>query len=535
MKVSVRPPLKRLPTMLLVVTLAGCQSAAEPGGTLTVAETPTRAITDEGHYVSWTEHLIDSDELNNNEGIRGGDGLKIADVDRDGWPDVISVHEDSHYLRIAFGTASPDEWVNVTIAKGRVVGAIEDVAVGDVNGDGWPDLVVACEEAHLAYFQNPAQKVREAEWASLVPSVTTGRGSWLQVTIEDLNGDGRNEVVAANKGFADVVRLKPGEVVQKTTSMFTLTGDPLTDDSWQEQPLHTDGIPNQALAVDIDQDGDTDILAASRLKRQVHWLLNDGVDEAGQVRVTAVEVQIAPAFDTEDGWRAVSNAFNADFADMNGDGRTDLILAVAEFYRADSKRWDDQPLVWLEQPADLRSEPWRMHRIGSLVPDWVTGFTVADIDGDGDLDAIAGGYSGLNLLRGGYSGASRDEDDPDVTAADTLGRMAWFENREKAEGQWIRHDISRRVRGMYDEFIARDMDGDGDTDFVATRGNSGIYDGVFWLEQVRTLSPQPAFRAARSSDSRQMPLAPEDWQDQYGKGASDIAPNKAAQQEALKH
>ena len=70
----------------------------------------------------------------------------------------------------------------------------------------------------------------------------------------------------------------------------------------------------------------------------------------------------------------------------------------------------------------------------------------------------------------------------------------------------MRHDISRRKRGMFDKFIARDMDADGDMDFVSTRGNSGQLDGVFWLEQVRSKEPRAAFTAARLNDSQSMPL-----------------------------
>ena len=61
---------------------------------------------------------------------------------------------------------------------------------------------------------------------------------------------------------------------------------------------------------------------------------------------------------------------------------------------------------------------------------------------------------------------------------------------------------------MFDQFVARDMDGDGDVDFVSTRGNSEPYDGVFWLEQVRTKEPVPAFQRARETDSAEMPLPP---------------------------
>ena len=63
---------------------------------------------------------------------------------------------------------------------------------------------------------------------------------------------------------------------------------------------------------------------------------------------------------------------------------------------------------------------------------------------------------------------------------------------------------------MFDEFIVLDMDQDGDSDLVATRGNSGHYDGVFWLEQVRTAAPQRASFPARESESRHLPLPPGD-------------------------
>jgi hypothetical protein len=59
---------------------------------------------------------------------------------------------------------------------------------------------------------------------------------------------------------------------------------------------------------------------------------------------------------------------------------------------------------------------------------------------------------------------------------------------------------------MFDAFIPRDMDGDGDLDFISTRGNSSIYDGVFWLEQARTRDPAPSFTQARRQDSPEVPL-----------------------------
>ena len=84
---------------------------------------------------------------------------------------------------------------------------------------------------------------------------------------------------------------------------------------------------------------------------------------------------------------------------------------------------------------------------------------------------------------------------------------------------------------MYDQFIARDVDGDGDVDLVGTRGNSGRFDGVFWLEQVRSAAPRASFVPARKNESRALPLPPADWMDHYEKANTLVAPNKRKEEE----
>ena len=111
----------------------------------------------------------------------------------------------------------------------------------------------------------------------------------------------------------------------------------------------------------------------------------------------------------------------------------------------------------------------------------------------------------MDLIGGSYSRGPRIGDG-DVDMHDALGRIGWFENPGDAKEIWTRHDISRRKRGMFDKFIARDVDKDGDIDFVATRGNSYPYDGVFWIEQIRSEEPVAAFTRARAVESEEMPL-----------------------------
>jgi len=464
-------------TMVILGLLSGSGvteskgGAASPGpvaNTLSTAQTPDRL------YISWREHLIDDSAIAGIS-ITGSDGLKMADLDLDGYPDIVSVHEsDTRYdgvadglIRIAFGSENPHRWELRTLASGAEAGAAEDVAIGDINGDGYPDVIAACELAHLIYLQNPGKSARTTPWPRAIPKVTRGRGSFIRVFLADFNGDGRLEAVAANKGEQNPNHRK---ATPRPVSIYHIPEDPLDADAWHEQVLGHHLIPQNARPVDLDSDGDLDVIAGSRGEARIIWYENRF---PSAFRFTAHPIEI-------EGGRG--SGFNLAFKDMNRDSRIDIILSV---------NWG---LGWIEQPADP-SAPWRHHRIGTFQPDSMTGFALADINSDGRSDIIAGSYS---------SGPRNM--DGNVTPNHALGRIGWFACPADPTKPWQRHDISRRKRGMFDQIIPMDMDRDGDIDFLSTRGNSEPYDGVFWLEQVRTLRPEPAFTRARKVDSLEMPL-----------------------------
>lgn len=468
---------------LVLVALCGSFAAAV-ADPVTVAGTLSDARTADGSYISWREHIIDDPLTGGEPDLAGSDGLAMSDLNGDGFEDIVSVHESDivydgspiGFIRIAWGTGDPDKWILTTLSSGPEAAAAEDVSIADANGDGHPDIVVACELAHLIYFQNPGVDAQNQRWERTIPAITTDRGSYIRVFFADFDEDGKPEIVASNKGEQSP---DDDETRLNNFSLFVLPQDPLEGGLWREQVLGKGRIPINSEPVDLDSDGDLDVVAGARAEGRILWFEN-----LGDMRFVEHRIEMSglkpgvPMF-----------GFNMDYADIDGDGRLDIVEATPR----------RGPLFWFRQPADI-SSPWQLTEAGTVAPDAITSVRFADIDGDGDLDVFSGAYSM----------GPRDTDGADVGADDSLGRIAWFENPGAMPfTDWKRHDISRRKRGMYDKWLARDMDDDGDVDMVGTRGNSFPYGGVIWLEQVRSDNAMPAFSQARIVDSEQMPLPAE--------------------------
>jgi len=439
----------------------------------TAADAMTEVKSVDGKYISWREHRIDDSDL---AGFRlgGADGLAITDLDRDGFPEVISVHEDSAHVRIAFGTDDPDRWISFTLAEGTdLVGKVEDVALGDLNGDDRTDIVVACEEeGHIVYFECPEMPREMKAWKPVILEATRGRGSWIWVDIADLDGDGKPEILAANKGGT-------------TFSYFKLDGKSSDPSAWLESVLGETNVPIHIRAVDIDQDGDMDVFGGSR--GEGNLVLFENLGGAAAWRTHAIYNK--------------SSGNKLQVVDLNGDRRLDILFFGAVGKKG--KKGYASVLQCLKQPDDL-SSPWIAHELGRVEADVVAGKQLVDINGDGRLDLFVGGYSTWGLKKD-----PETIDDSEIDAA--CGRLAWFEQPAEPLQTWPLHTVSRRRRGMFDMFVPFDVNRDRYVDLVTTRGESGrgkdsSFDGVVWLEQVRTTQPRRNFTPARVGDSPEIPL-----------------------------
>jgi hypothetical protein len=223
--------------------------------------------------------------------------VRLADLNNDGKLDLVIAGNGPNSLNVLLGNGDGTFQPPVGYALGQ---AGTNVAIGDVNGDGHPDIVFA----YIGSAQIGAIAVLLGNGDGTFQSPTTyASGAYDPefLSISDMNGDGHPDIVVGNRcGDPNCDGGGSGEGLSILFNIGSGTFAP---------PVNPNiGMP--VLVTDLNGDGKLDIIAATGLDFFVSLGNGDGTFQS-------------PMFFTPSGF---PEAFAA--ADMNGDGKQDLILSV---------------------------------------------------------------------------------------------------------------------------------------------------------------------------------------------------------------
>ncbi len=160
----------------------------------------------------------------------------MADLNRDGLPDAVVGCETWQQVVVLRGTPG-GTFVRSTFAAGGQIGGLD---VGDANGDGKADIVLAVrDKGQVAVFLGAGDGSFGPARAFAVGSDPTG------VALADVSGDGMPDIATANRG---------------TGNMSLLLGDG-SGGFGKRQDYEAGLWPTDLDAEDVDRDGDADVFA----------------------------------------------------------------------------------------------------------------------------------------------------------------------------------------------------------------------------------------------------------------------------------
>lgn len=289
-----------------------------------------------------------------------------------------------------------------------VLSAPFDLVSGDIDNDGDIDLFTTwAGSGTLAWYENDGSQ-------NFTEHIVTDTVGAAGVFLADVNSDGNMDLLSASQN--------------NTVSWYENDG---AENFTGHVISFTANVASDVFAIDMDGDGDMDIVAGGyspvSTPAKLAWYENDGVENFTEREISGFNIDPTDFYPI----------------DMEGDGDMDLVVAseIQSFGPGHDK------LVWLENDG---AQNFIEHIVDNVQRRYVSTFAV-DVDSDGDVD---------------------------ILSASLLNRLSWYENN--GSQIFTEHELGSMVSQPGDVYGV-DMDGDGDVDVLHI---SELKDKIAWFENV---------------------------------------------------
>jgi autotransporter-associated beta strand protein len=299
-----------------------------------------------------------------------GGPVAVGDLNGDGHPDLIVAGKYSSTVTVLLGngdgTFKPPQSFSTGTVAGSLPGTYPDsIALADVNGDGHMDVLTGDYNYSSNTYGNVSVLLGIGTGTfQPVQLVKTPLGRQNSIALADINGDGRMDLISANSQYDIVtVMLGNGDGTFKFSSNLNFAN-----------PQETDFV----TLADVNGDGRPDLIACQRFTGVLSILFGNG-----------------------DGtFKAPQNFALGEFlnsvtvADINGDGSPDLVAVRSTFTYSGgfvTVLLNDDAPAWTLQTA--QTFPTNAN------PDAVA---VADLNGDGAPDLVVT-YAASNVYHPNYT------------------------------------------------------------------------------------------------------------------------------------
>ena len=232
--------------------------------------------------------------------------VSIADMDGDGKPDLISTHNVYNYLSVIRNTSTPGT-LSFETGKDPYTGRRPSrAAIGDLDGDGKPDIVVANAESGTISVIRNRSTPGNLSFASKVDFGTSANPQ--SVAIADFNKDGKPDLAVTISGSAVV-----------SIFMNKATGAGITAETFSSGYEFATGTrPAFLEAADLNADGKIDLVMTSSTTNAISILQNNTPDGFNGFSFSSKIDLIAYNFNS-----------SLAVADLDGDGKPDLAVQTS--------------------------------------------------------------------------------------------------------------------------------------------------------------------------------------------------------------